>query len=222
MTIAAIALVRLPASKIPEKSLFRALEDGALVKVGASFDEDPEELFDSLVDVLGDVIDEHDDERGVLMIPDVARPSAKTYDAIVEEIGEGGTWAREPETALGGGAAGLGDMLGQMMQAVGPGTLAEIQRAMSAADPAALEEAKRAVESATSGGGSASIEALLGGGKLPFDLGSPQMQEAIAKMAQTLQNDPAMLERLSSQLFGAGGQDDEDEEEGSEEDPRKR
>ena len=75
MPIDAIALLRVPPASIPADRLIRALDDGALVRTGARFDEDPEDLAALLCDALGDALDDHEDPRGVLLIPDVAKPS---------------------------------------------------------------------------------------------------------------------------------------------------
>jgi hypothetical protein len=40
----------------------------------------------------GALADVHDDPRGVLAFPDVCEPKARSYDAIVAEIGSAGVW----------------------------------------------------------------------------------------------------------------------------------
>jgi hypothetical protein len=58
----------------------------------------PDEHALALRRVLGSLLDAHDDSRGILFFPDVCEPRAKSYDAIVHEVGGAGVWA--PNVAL--------------------------------------------------------------------------------------------------------------------------
>lgn len=76
--------------------LFRPHEDGsASVFTCIRFEDSDSDLAIRcwLRDLFGDALAEiHDDPRGVFVTPDVAEPKAKTYEGIIEEIGEGGRW----------------------------------------------------------------------------------------------------------------------------------
>lgn len=149
MSIDAVALVRIPGWQ-PAPQLFAiALEDAFLVPTTAPFASEPDELGLALRDRLGDALDRHDDPRGVFMLPDVASPRGKTYDAVIEEIGEAGVWA--PIVASGHVPARLQNaapgsfeaLAGQLMSAIGGGTLAELQRAMMSGDTEAFARAQQ-------------------------------------------------------------------------------
>jgi hypothetical protein len=43
--------------------------------------------------MLGARLDEHDDPRGILVIPDVCEPKAASYEALVRETSSAGVWA---------------------------------------------------------------------------------------------------------------------------------
>jgi hypothetical protein len=110
MAIEAIALLKLTRAQMeaafPAKGAERpgadgkplklsALEDAVLLTLGASFDLEPDEASALLRARLGAALDQHDDPRGVLVIPDKARPGSKRYDEAVEEVGDLGFWARK-------------------------------------------------------------------------------------------------------------------------------
>lgn len=108
MTIEAIALLKLTTAQIdqafPAKGASRpgadgsalklnALEDGVLVTLGVAFDLEPDEAGYEVRKRFGALLDSHDDSRGILIIPDRAKPREKSYAAVVEEVGELGFWA---------------------------------------------------------------------------------------------------------------------------------
>lgn len=106
MSIDAVALLKrsslrdiLLESGIPGTAQPRVLEhvldDGILFHTHASFGSDPEELAVALRRQLGEHLDAHGDERGIFCLPDVAVEhalAAKSYDAVIEAIGEAGMW----------------------------------------------------------------------------------------------------------------------------------
>jgi hypothetical protein len=110
MGIEAIALVKLTPAQIdaafPAKGAERpgadgkplklvALEDSVLVVLGTSFDIEPDEAAFLVRKRLGDALEQHDDSRGVLIVPDKAKPRSKRYADAVEEVGDLGFWARK-------------------------------------------------------------------------------------------------------------------------------
>jgi hypothetical protein len=73
-----------------------ALDDGAMLvhtfQPFEVFEDNPSEAREWLAqfgDVLADV---HDDDRGILFFPDSHEAEARTYDAVVAEVGDDGIW----------------------------------------------------------------------------------------------------------------------------------
>lgn len=242
MAIEAIALLRIPSNDVPASALFRALDDGALVRTRADFAADPAEIAIALRRSAGDHLDRHRDPRGILVLPDVAAPIGETYDAVAEEIGEGGTWIAlaELESAEGDDADG-GDLLATMMSAMtSPAmqdAIARARDALSGLDPATAGDAASARERmadlarsmsagipASPGGETdEAMRALaerhggaLGGEGEGVDLGAlmrdPAFQQMVDGVRQQLLADPGKMAELAA-LFGA-----EPDGEGAEED----
>src|SRR5690606_3660492 len=94
----------------------RALDDGILVDLGVSL-RDPDAVALALRQRLGAVLDAHDDPRGVMVFPERARPSAKTYAEVVELLGDLGEWLEpsDDENLQGGPTPDLAAMMGQML-----------------------------------------------------------------------------------------------------------
>ncbi|AKF08425.1 hypothetical protein DB32_005574 [Sandaracinus amylolyticus] len=236
MALDAIALLRLSASDLPEGAVVRTLSDGVLVRTRASFASEPDELAHALRRAVGDALDRHRDERGVLILPDVARPSGKTYESVVDEIGEGGTWISLDEDEEG--AFEGGDLLATMMNAMSsPEMQSAIARARDAmagaggADPQRMMELARSMSAGMSPSVDADTEAEMkrmveqhGAGEMPVDLGAlmsdPAFQRMVDDVRTQLLSDPTKLAQLQ-EMFGAldGEDDDEDEGEGGDEKP---
>lgn len=239
MALDAIALLRLPAADLPEGAVLRTLDDGVLVRTRASFASEPEDLALALRRVAGDALDRHRDARGVLMIPDVARPSASSYEGVVEEIGEGGTWIdvdEEEDAGLEGG-----DLLATMMGAMStPEMQSAIARARDAlagasgdagAAQARMMELARSMSGVIEPGQAADVEVEMRAmverhagpgapqGELPVDLGAlmsdPAFQRMVDDVRTQLLSDPTKLAELQS-MFGALADEDDDEDEGGE------
>jgi hypothetical protein len=236
MGIDAIALLRIDAGELPRGArVLRELDDGVLLYTGARFSSEPDQLALVVRTMLGGVLDRHRDERGILMIPDVAEPSGRTYDAVAAEIGEGGTWVAPvaadhvPASLAAALPGSLGALVGNVMRAVGPETLTSLQQAMMRGDAAALREAQSDIEKAIASDDAlreaaekatslhqdeqqAALEALR---KMvadaPVELSSPEMRDALAKVASELERNPEMLRKVSAQIFGDIGSDDDEE-----------
>lgn len=110
----------------------RPLGDCTTLDLSFRFDTPEATLGSVLRRDLGTLIEAHGDERGVFVYPSVATLEATTYDAALEELGEGGMWVQVPQAAdakvgpsdaLGvfqGLAGGLGpDLLGQVQGMMG-------------------------------------------------------------------------------------------------------
>ena len=144
MSIDALALLKGHDLQLPDRFVLRALDDGVLVLTGQRFGGDLEELGTALRHLLGGALDQHDDPRGVFIIPDVAEPKAQSYEGIVEEIGEAGEWAplvsadHVPASLANAPDGSLANMVGQMMGALGGDALAEMMQAVTTGDTTAL------------------------------------------------------------------------------------
>jgi len=110
----------------------RPLDDCTALDLAFRFDTPETTLGSVLRRDLGTLIEAHGDERGVFVYPSVATLEATSYDAALEELGEGGMWVKVPaqadaqvgpNDALGvfqGLAGGLGpDILGQVQGMMG-------------------------------------------------------------------------------------------------------
>jgi hypothetical protein len=164
MSIDALALLKGRDLPLPSGLLLKTLDDGVLVVTHQRFGGDLEELGSALRHLLGDALDRHDDARGVFVIPDVAEPRARTYDCVVDEIGEAGEWApivaagHVPASMASAPDGGLANMMGQVMGALGGDTLSEMMQALTTGDTAALAAMQDKVVAAL--GGQEKVEAL--------------------------------------------------------------
>ncbi|MDB4997063.1 MAG: hypothetical protein JWM74_4495 [Myxococcaceae bacterium] len=174
MATLAIALLRLPDLDTQGRARVVKLDDAVLLHTNIDFSSEPEAIIAAIRLAAGDdAVDDHEDERGILVIPAVARPKAKRYDDVIAEVADLGMWIDEdafddddagdpnvtgamagfpgganPLAAFGGG--GLDALVGQMMGAMGPGGIEELQRAMMSGDPAAMEKVQSMMHSAMS------------------------------------------------------------------------
>ena len=109
------------------------LADGVKLHLGLDFGDEPERFGLAVRIALGDAVDAI--ER-VLVYPEVARPSATTYAALVAEIGDGGEWAvvasaEEAEAALEDDEDDdAPDLFGALQAMMGGGLMGEVQAAM--------------------------------------------------------------------------------------------
>lgn len=157
MTIDAVALLRIPGFTPPEDADVRELEDGFLLFLGVEFENDPEAILDALDDALGDSLADHEDERGVFVLPDAAEPEdATTYDQVITAVGDKGIFldpgaagAPDMQAMLGRpevqaliGGQEMQNMLGQMFQSLGVGSIEDIAKAMQSGDPDAMKMAQ--------------------------------------------------------------------------------
>jgi hypothetical protein len=194
------------------------LEDAWLVHTGQNFALAPEELSRAVRALLGDaLLDQHRDARGLFFIPDVAKPSARNYAGVVEEIEDGGVWA-PLQVAPPPAAAGLAGLLGGMLGQLPPDFLAAAA-ATARDNPEALQQAGAQLQDLMR---DPNQLADLAGSKLPglsdmlresgIDFGSPDLQRLAAGLHAELARDPSQLAKLAEQLFGGEDTGDEDED----------
>lgn len=183
MSITTVALIKLPlhvfdglrrAAEQPEDGSFRVegaggarfevryLQDAALVSTTHPFGADDEALTESLWGLFGDDLADHDDDRGIFVIPSVAKPRGTTYALVVDEVGEVGEWVSlgddEGDADEGDDAALSGEVEGgdapppdfmaavaNITKALGADTLQSLQQAMLSGDMGAFARAQERV-----------------------------------------------------------------------------
>jgi len=190
MPIEALALLRL--QTLHTSARLERLDDALIVHTGASFATEPEQLAEALAGLVGQAaLAQHDDPRGILFIPDVAAPQARSYDAVVEEVGEGGVWAapalfrsraEEPRasTASYEQAPDFGALLGNV--------LAQLPPSLLSAASAAAQGDRGALDAV-----SAQMQALLGS--------SPELQQLAGQLGGMLgQTAPGAAAPAGSEL----------------------
>lgn len=149
MSIDAIALVRIPEWEPPEDLDVRELDDGALVFLDVPFESDPDAILDALEDLIGDEMYNHDDERGLFVLPDAAEPdAAESYEQVLAAVGEAGAWISLDNASADGAAADPEALLGQLLEAMGAGGAEDIVKAMKNGDQDALKLAQIQMQSA--------------------------------------------------------------------------
>lgn len=229
MSMQAAAIVRIDAQSVraalasagEEKVRIEALDDATIVDLGIGLGSEPEELAARLRALLGDVLDAHEDPRGVPVYPSTYSLQARAWDAAVEELGEAADWVKVAEG--GAMAADVANVLSAF--GLDPSDVAQMEKAFTggedgdvfaAAVRAAREMAERGVfkdlaermrsmgveQDAQKALERAGADARLAG--MGLDL------EALAAEAQRmLDENPALEEEIRKALEEAG--DDEDE-----------
>ncbi|MEM7608864.1 MAG: hypothetical protein AAF411_26250, partial [Myxococcota bacterium] len=107
----------------------RALEDGVCVGLDLAYSTPPETLGTILRRDFGETIAER-----AFVFPHVAKPSATTYEALVEEVGAGGEWVSVPSAE----AATPGVNLEGLASSLGPAAAAKMQSMME--NPEAMNQ----------------------------------------------------------------------------------
>ncbi|HZO13164.1 MAG TPA: hypothetical protein VFB62_07890 [Polyangiaceae bacterium] len=154
MSIDAVALLKGKDLALPEDLQSTSLDDATLVDTG--LDLSSSELAIELSETLGEALDAHDDARGVFVMPAKVQPKARSYQAVIDEVGELGMWVEKVEapmmmpdmSALGSGA--FGALMGELMQAIDPATMADMQRALEG-DAAAMARVQAKMTEALGG-----------------------------------------------------------------------
>ncbi|HET8937732.1 MAG TPA: hypothetical protein VFN67_30015 [Polyangiales bacterium] len=233
MPITAICLLKVPSLPLPEQGPVRAetLEDSVLLHTTLDFSDDPEDVAGAVRSLLGeDWAEQHEDERGVFLIPSVAAPRARSYDQVIEEVGEGGVWAPwdatdDVQVQLGAAGPGLSGLLGSMLGQM-PEGMFERAAASLRDDPSALQDAAAQLPGLLQSPGALQDLLQQGSSQMPelasmlrgmgLDVNSPELSQITSGLQAELSRDPARLLALAENLF-AGAQpeqaDDEDDDE---------
>jgi hypothetical protein len=183
MSLTTVALIKLPlrvfdalprAETQPDDGSFRVkgpggttydlryLQDAALVASAHPFGTDDEALTEALWSLFGDDLADHDDDRGIFVLPSVAKPRGTTYDLVVDEVGEVGEWislgdeddaddAEEDPAVAGEVEDGVGpgpdfmSAIANITKALGADTLQSLQQAMLSGDMGAFNRAQERI-----------------------------------------------------------------------------
>jgi hypothetical protein len=222
MAITAIALLRIRAEKLALDRSLRvvALEDAVLLHTRENFASEPDALSARVRDLLGSsLIAAHTDPRGIFFIPDVASPKARTYDGVLDEVGEGGVWGHAMNSPAGGLPLGLdGGALGALLGQI-PSSIMQAVGDAARGDEGALQSASAQLQALL--GSSGEFRALAG--QLASSLGQlapattsterPNLQQLVANMREELESDPTRLTHLAEQLLGGSSAQAPDEDE---------
>lgn len=228
MTITAICLLKLPSLPLPDQGPVRAeaLEDCVLLHTSLDFADDPLDVAGAIRSLLGEPLaTQHADARGVYLIPSVAAPRARAYDAVLDEVGEGGVWATweppaRPAAPSGDLAGMLGSMLGQMPESMFAAAAAGLRD-----NPAALKEATAQLPGLLEQPGALGALLEQGSSQMPelagmlralgLDLADGDLTLLTSSLQAELGRDPASLLAMAESLFG--GTDDEDDQDDQDE-----
>ena len=233
MPITAICLLKVPSLPLPSEGPVRVekLEDSVLLHTTLDFADDPEDVAGAVRSLLGEpVADQHDDERGVFLIPSVAAPKARSYARVIDEVADGGVWAPwepaddaaglpdMPLTAAGPELAGL---LGSMLGGMPPGMLAQAAASLKE-DPSALQDAAAQLPGLLQNPGALSSQMPeLAGMLQAMGVSGSQLSDITKGLQEQLARDPSQLLAMAEGLFGAAGKeagaDDEDDDEDEDE-----
>lgn len=186
-----------------------ALDDATLVHLGIGIGSEPEELAERLHALLGDVLERHEEARGVPVYPSSYALEARTWAAAVEELGEAADWVKVYEDE--------GDGMADMLSAFGldPKDVAEMQKQLQGPGgqdmfAAALEAARALSEQGAFNDiaermrqmGAVDPSALAAGmGGLDLDALTREAQRVLAE-------NPQLEEELRRALEGAGDEDE--------------
>jgi hypothetical protein len=206
MAITAIALLRVepPAGLAKQAGRITRLEDAILLHTRADFSDEPASLSRIVREQLGEALDAHSDPRGIFFIPDVAAPKARSYEAVIAEVGEGGEWGpiRAAELPFGAAGAGgaLGALLGSLMEQM-PSSVLESVGAAARGQPGAFEAATSQLKAAVEG--SSELSSLAG--QLSSGFGQTALPPELAALAsKDLDAGGLDLSQLGAMLGNSG------------------
>jgi hypothetical protein len=233
MSITAICLLKVPSLPLPSQGPVRveALGDSVLLHTTLDFADDPEDVAGAVRSLLGEPLaSQHQDERGLFLIPSVAAPKARSYAAVIEEVADGGVWApwseleeavELPLSAAGPAGPELAGLLGSMLGQIPQGALAQAAASLRQ-DPSALEAAAAQLPGLLQN--PAALQGLLeqGQSQVPelagmlqaMGVSGAQLSELTKGLQQELARDPQRLLAMAEGLFaGAAEAEDEGDEE---------
>jgi hypothetical protein len=223
----------------------RDLDDATLLTLSTPFDAEADDITEAVKKSVGGVIRMHNDSRGVFVFPDRAMPSASNYAGVIDEVGELGEWhsltvkpkptvkvnvapTAAPQPAkpaqpampdLGGLDLGaLAAQMQQMMSAIPPEALAQMQQSVMSGDPSQMQAMEAQLQAMLGADKLAELQQqVLGafanaGGEAPGEMPSEEQMEAMlaqaqAQMEELQKTNPALYEQMKKQMEGMGAEE---------------
>lgn len=195
-----------------------ALDGGVKLHLGLDFGDEPERFGLAVRLALGDVVDAL--ER-VFVFPDVARPEASSYDALVAEVGEGGEWARvaseeEAEAALEDDEDEdePNDLFGALQAMMGGAMMGQVQAAVQGGGNDLASLAAQLMGNADLRAAIQDVgQKLMASGALEgIDPNEDLVSQAQRLAGRLAQDSPELLEGLAEKARGGGAANDDEEE----------
>lgn len=120
------------------------LKDATVVHTFLPFFSSPDELSLGVGQLLGELLRDHDDERGVFIVPDHRQPAAKSYARYVEDAEHDGLWVplASPERVVESIEKRTEQVVEFMAQ------MTALNQATAAGDARSVAKAKRALKKA--------------------------------------------------------------------------
>lgn len=185
--------------------VIESFDDATAVHLGVPLGYDEPDVMGTLVAVaLGDLIDEHDDPRGVPMYPSSYTPKATTWEGLLDEIGEALDWAPIEGPELMDPMAGVPDMsnlaaMAAQMQAQLPPEMLQhaMDMAQQLAQAGAMGDIQRAMQ-----------QMMQGESPSPMGLDLAEMARQAQRM---LDQNPELQQKLAGQFGITDAQLDDDE-----------
>lgn len=179
------------------------VEDGVLVYTQVPFASEPEELARSLKEILGNVLESHDDARGVFVFPDVARPKSVRYNEVITEVGEVGYWLRPgtsdrtDRTTASVASSGM-----EMDNLLDPfEVIDKFQRAFGTGDIQRLEDIRVQIENALSAqGGLEGLQRMLAQMLEQQGIRMEELQEHFSTLSDTNANFEEWLRQAQEEI----------------------
>ncbi len=194
-----------------------ALDDGVKLHLGLELGEDPERFGLAVRIALGDAVGGL--ER-VFIYPEVAKPSATTYEALLVEVGDGGEWAfiasaEEAAAALEDDDEGeTPDLFGALQAMMSGGLMAEVQSAMGGGGNDLASLAQQLMGNADLRATMQSVgEELMKSGALQgLDPNGDILAQAQRLAGRVAESKPELLEELAKRVPQAGAANDDEQE----------
>ena len=218
MPITAICLLKVPSLPLPSAGPVRveALDDGVLLHTTLDFADDPEDVAGAVRSLLGEALaGQHQDERGLFLIPSVAAPQARTYAQVLEQVADGGVWApwapgAQPGLPLTEAGPELAGMLGSMLSQLPEGMFAQAAASLRD-DPSALQQAAAQLPALLKDPGAMQGWLEQGQAQLPqladmlqaMGVSGSQLSEITSGLQAELARDPARMIAMAEGLLGA-------------------
>ncbi len=190
-----------------------ALENATLVHLGVPLTAEPAALAHRLAGLVGDVLAAHTEPRGVPIYPESYTLRATSWDAAIEELGDGADWIpilesrpAMPDLSAMLGAGGAEQMAAFAEQLRGGGGADMLQQAMQMAQQLAESGALQGLAQRMAGATSPeeALEQMGAGPEALGALGGLDLSAMAAQAQSMLAQNPDLERTLREQLGAAG------------------